>query len=136
MKPLALALGLAAGVAMIAACGEGHHGAAQPVLAADWRPASPTPDSLADGERLFRAACTACHGELALGTTQGPPLLHPFYEPGHHGDEAFQQAVLRGVRPHHWSFGPMPAVPGLDRPQVARIAAYVRWLQGEAGIGR
>ncbi|MFT5223250.1 MAG: hypothetical protein ACI867_001565, partial [Glaciecola sp.] len=60
------------------------------------------------------------------------------YEPGHHGDEAFQRAAALGVQPHHWDFGAMPAVGeenGLTREQVADIVAHVRALQREAGIG-
>lgn len=86
------------------------------------------------GEQLFAANCAACHGEGATGTAAGPPLLHEIYEPGHHSDEAFQVAVSRGSPQHHWTFGPMPAIPGLDRQEVADITAYVRGLQREAGI--
>jgi mono/diheme cytochrome c family protein len=90
---------------------------------------------VARGEQLFDANCAVCHGPAATGTTIGPPLVHEVYEPGHHSDEAFQVAVARGVPAHHWNFGPMPAVPGLDRTDVADITAYVRVLQREAGIG-
>ncbi|MFW6202389.1 MAG: c-type cytochrome [Gemmatimonadota bacterium] len=93
-----------------------------------------TPAELRAGESLFEAHCGRCHGEAALGTDAGPPLVHPVYEPSHHGDAAFLLAVERGVRPHHWRFGPMPPVPGVSRDDVAEITAYVRWLQREAGI--
>lgn len=86
------------------------------------------------GESLFAAHCAVCHGPLGDGTDQGPPLVHVVYEPGHHGDEAFQIAVSRGVAPHHWNFGPMEPIEGLDRQDVADITAYVRELQREAGI--
>lgn len=93
-----------------------------------------TPPEHQGAERLFSARCAVCHGRAAIGTAQGPPLLHAFYEPGHHSDAAFQLAVARGVRQHHWNFGDMPPVPGLAPADVQRIAGYVRWLQREAGV--
>ena len=86
------------------------------------------------GQALFAANCAACHGTVGQGTTTGPPLVHEIYEPGHHSDEAFQVAVARGSPAHHWDFGDMPPVGGLDRDDVADITAYVRELQREAGI--
>lgn len=88
----------------------------------------------ARGAELWTNNCAVCHGPDGLGTTVGPPLVHEIYEPGHHSDEAFQVAVAQGVQPHHWQFGPMPAIPGLDRADVADITAYVRDLQRAAGI--
>ena len=87
-----------------------------------------------DGRSAFDAVCAACHGEAALGTALGPPLVHIVYEPGHHSDAAFVLAVARGVRAHHWRFGDMPPQPGLPDDEVQRIIAYVRWLQREAGV--
>jgi hypothetical protein len=94
----------------------------------------PVPAEFAGGERLFNANCARCHGQLALGTGQGPPLVHRIYEPNHHGDAAFLFAVARGVPQHHWSFGNMPPVAGLDQTAVEQITGYVRWLQRQAGI--
>lgn len=93
-----------------------------------------TPDEHIAGERSFTAHCVRCHGARALGTDQGPPLVHRIYEPGHHADFAFQRAVQLGVRAHHWRYGDMPPVPDVSRDDVTRIVAYVRWLQREAGI--
>ena len=86
------------------------------------------------GERIFNTRCVGCHGKAAIGTAQGPPLLHTYYEPSHHSDAAFHMAVTRGVRQHHWGFGDMPPVPGLAPADVRQIADYVRWLQREAGV--
>ena len=94
----------------------------------------PVPVELADGERVYDANCRTCHGPRGTGTEAGPPLVHRIYEPSHHADAAFQLAVARGVRAHHWSFGDMPPLPALDSAEVARATAYVRWLQRQAGI--
>ncbi|CTQ56139.1 Cytochrome c oxidase subunit III [Roseibium album] len=87
------------------------------------------------GERLFNENCASCHGENAAGQ-QGvaPPLVHKIYEPNHHADGSFQLAVTRGVRAHHWPFGNMPPVEGLTSEDVAKIVAYVRFLQRANGI--
>jgi mono/diheme cytochrome c family protein len=111
---------------VLAACGGESDGDGAPTAAAE-----PDPQR---GEQLFDANCAACHGPAGQGTVSGPPLVHVIYEPGHHSDESFHLAVQRGVQQHHWDFGPMPAVPGLSREEVADIIAYVRDLQREAGI--
>ena len=36
------------------------------------------------GREIFNENCAKCHGENAIGTNQGPPLLHNIYNPGHH----------------------------------------------------
>lgn len=86
------------------------------------------------GGELYAANCAACHGPDLRGTEAGPPLLHEYYVPSHHADEAFQVAVARGVSSHHWDHGPMPPVPGLDRDDVAAIVAFVRERQRAAGL--
>ncbi len=95
---------------------------------------SEIPAELEVGRRAYNANCTLCHGRRALGTDQGPPLVHIVYEPAHHADGAFLLAVQRGVRAHHWSFGDMPPIPGLTREEVTEIIAYIRFLQRQAGI--
>ena len=96
--------------------------------------ARPVPAEHAAGKERFDASCAMCHGEAALGTAQGPTLLHAYYEPNHHADMAFMAAVGRGVRQHHWNFGDMPPVAGLGPADVDQIVGYVRWLQREAGV--
>jgi mono/diheme cytochrome c family protein len=120
-------------VAALTAC-ERAPAAGDAAVPPDWKPASERPAELARGEQVFAARCASCHGELALGTEQGPPLLHIYYEPDHHADAAFLRAVQFGVQPHHWDFGPMPPVEGIARADVDAVTAYVRWLQREAGI--
>lgn len=87
------------------------------------------------GELAFVAKCSSCHGVNAVGQEGvAPPLVHKIYEPGHHGDEAFQRAAALGVRGHHWTFGNMPPVEGITRGDVTMIVAYIRELQSENGI--
>lgn len=92
------------------------------------------PEEFQQGLALYQASCASCHGEAALGTAQGPPLVHIIYEPSHHADAAFILAAERGVRAHHWSFGDMPPRPEVSRVEVMEIVRYVRWLQREAGV--
>jgi mono/diheme cytochrome c family protein len=105
----------------------------RPAVRSDFDP-GPVPAELADGERLYTDNCARCHGTRAAGTDAGPPLVHVVYEPNHHADIAFQRAVALGVPAHHWRFGNMAPVPGVDEAAVERITAYVRWLQRAAGI--
>ena len=92
------------------------------------------PPSFVAGETLFNANCALCHGEGAVGTQSGPPLIHRVYEPGHHPDFAFHNAVNKGVAAHHWPYGDMPPVPGLSAGDVESIICYVRELQRAEGI--
>ena len=86
------------------------------------------------GAALYQANCAQCHGADLRGTDQGPPHLDVIYEPGHHGDAAFVLAVRRGVQPHHWDYGAMPAIEGLSDQDIADIIAYVREQQRRVGI--
>lgn len=92
------------------------------------------PQEFRSGEGLFNANCARCHGERGVGTDKGPPLVHKIYEPSHHSDMSFYLAALKGVRAHHWRFGDMPRVEGLNEREVGSIILYVRWLQRRAGI--
>ena len=97
-------------------------------------PASQDMTLINQGKSLFSRNCMRCHGPEAKGTRIGPPLVHKYYEPSHHGDGAFFLAVTRGVKSHHWKFGDMQPVPGVAPEEVALIVQYVRWLQRKAGI--
>ena len=81
------------------------------------------------GMGKFKQNCAKCHGEWAEGTSDGPPLIHNYYKPSHHDDEAFYRAALSGVRAHHWRFGNMPPVKGINRKDIKEIISYIRWLQ-------
>lgn len=88
----------------------------------------------AAGKPLYEQHCASCHGADLNGTDKGPPMLHPVYEPSHHGDIAFQIAAARGTRAHHWKFGDMEPVPEVTPDDVAHITAYVRSEQRKAGM--
>jgi mono/diheme cytochrome c family protein len=86
------------------------------------------------GKRAFDLSCARCHGEDAGGSVAGPPLVHRTYRPAHHADVAFELAVRRGVRAHHWRFGDMPPDPTVTPVGIAQITRYVRELQRANGI--
>jgi mono/diheme cytochrome c family protein len=88
----------------------------------------------ANGGKIFAENCVSCHGENAAGSKRGPPLIHKIYEPNHHADGSFYMATKRGVRPHHWKFGPMPPMPNISDTQLINIVAYIRTLQRANGI--
>ncbi len=92
------------------------------------------PYKYAMGMKKFRTLCSGCHGKWGNGTHQGPPLMHRFYKPSHHGDPAFYRAALNGVRAHHWRFGNMPPVQGVTRKDISTLLPFIRWLQRENGI--
>jgi mono/diheme cytochrome c family protein len=97
--------------------------------------ASPqNPDLVAVGSGLYQENCSQCHGADLRGTEQGPSLLSRVYEPSHHPDGAFLAAVMAGVRPHHWNFGPMPPIEGLNPDDIEAIVAFVRERQREEGF--
>ncbi len=87
-----------------------------------------------DGKTLFDQNCAACHGGNASGTDFGPPLVHDIYNPAHHADGSFVLAARNGVRAHHWPYGDMPPVDGVNEAQARAIATYVRELQAATGI--
>jgi mono/diheme cytochrome c family protein len=87
-----------------------------------------------DGAALYAAHCASCHGEDLRGTDKGPSHLSIVYEPNHHPDEAFRSAVKNGVPAHHWDFGDMAPVPGLDDAQIDAIIAHVRRVQEREGF--
>ena len=86
------------------------------------------------GQELYRANCAVCHGVDLTGTGTGPSLLSEVYEPSHHSDFAFVQAVNLGSPAHHWNFGPMPPIEGLSGSDVEAIVAYVRENQRARGF--
>jgi cytochrome c5 len=92
------------------------------------------PPELNLGKAIYLKNCAVCHGVDVKGTKNGPPLIHKIYHPGHHADGAFYLAVKVGVRQHHWKFGSMPPVKGVDQNMTTAIIKFIRHLQKEAGI--
>lgn len=87
------------------------------------------------GQIAFEKYCATCHGRNgAGGTGNGPPLIHPIYEPGHHPDAAFLRAATGGVAAHHWGFGDMQPIDGITEQEVALIVTYIRAVQRANGI--
>lgn len=92
------------------------------------------PESVAAGSELYLARCAECHGADLRGTDRGPSHLSIVYQPDHHGDGAFLVAVMAGAVEHHWDFGPMPPIEGLDELDVDAIVAFVREQQRLEGF--
>ena len=113
-------------VGLTVACGDGSETAG--------RMSSGQSMAFQQGESLFGANCASCHGPVGEGTQTGPPLVHAIYNPNHHPDFAFHNAVNNGVPQHHWAFGDMPPQPGLSEISVNNIICYIRQLQVNEGI--
>ncbi len=92
------------------------------------------PFRLAKGQMLYERYCSQCHGARLDGSDEGPPLVHPFYKPSHHGDGAFYRAVLKGTRQHHWDFGDMPAVAGMTQKKMDALLPFIRYYQQQNGL--
>jgi mono/diheme cytochrome c family protein len=86
------------------------------------------------GADLYQSNCASCHGADLQGTYKGPSHLSIVYEPNHHGDDAFRSAILNGARQHHWNFGDMAAITGLDNDEIDDIISYVRAEQERQGF--
>jgi mono/diheme cytochrome c family protein len=97
-------------------------------------PAGDSAGAGTEGAAIYAESCAACHGDDLRGTSQGPSHLSIVYEPGHHSDDAFRSAIANGSPQHHWDFGDMPPVDGLDDEQVDAVIAYVREVQEREGF--
>lgn len=131
----ALALGLVAALGLLLSVGCGGGDSSEPDDPESTQSTSSSLSKMArDGEELFDANCSACHGMRAAGTNQGPTLIDRIYHPGHHSDVSIRNAVDRGVQQHHWTFGDMAPVAGVSPDDVEKIICYVRELQRSDGI--
>ena len=92
------------------------------------------PFELGRGQLLYEKYCSSCHGLALDGSEQGPPLVHDFYKPSHHGDKSFYRAVLQGVRQHHWNFGDMPPVQGMTQGKMDKVLPFIRYYQQQKGL--
>jgi len=86
------------------------------------------------GKTNYEAYCASCHGKTARGTDKGPTFISRIYHPGHHGDGAFYIAPKKGARAHHWKFGDMKPVAGVNDTQLQTIIEYVRAVQQANGL--
>jgi len=118
---LAVALALVVG----ASCSDAADVASEP--AAD-------PAVVEEGAAVYGASCAECHGENLPGSDEGPSLLSEVYEPNHHADVAIALAVQRGSPAHHWGFGPMQPVEGLDEADIDAVIAFIRETQATEGF--
>lgn len=119
-----IAAAVIATIAIVAASCAGSNDNAAPVVPAD----------SSDGAALYESNCASCHGADLRGTDKGPSHLSIVYEPNHHGDDAFRSAIVNGARQHHWNFGDMAAVPGLDDAEIDALIAYIRDEQERRGF--
>lgn len=120
-RPLAVVL--PAVVALVVACGSdepqsGASASADPVR----------------GAEVYASSCASCHGADLRGTDKGPSHLSIVYEPNHHGDASFRNAIANGSPQHHWEFGDMEPVEGLSPDDVEAVIAFVRAEQGRLGF--
>jgi mono/diheme cytochrome c family protein len=88
----------------------------------------------ARGQVAYGRVCASCHGDKIDGTEKGPPLMHPFYNPGHHGDAAFVAAARRGAKAHHWQFGDMEPIDGVSDTELTEVIRFVREVQKANGL--
>lgn len=90
---------------------------AQDQSSGDDQPVPVDQDLFEQGEELFGANCTQCHGESGKGS---PPTFPAFV-----GNENLEELelIVRNVRQGQ---GAMPAFPELDARAIAALATYVR----------
>jgi mono/diheme cytochrome c family protein len=86
------------------------------------------------GAEVYAAGCASCHGADLRGTDKGPSHLSIVYEPSHHGDASFRNAIANGSPQHHWEFGDMEPVEGLSDGDVEAVIAFVRAEQERLGF--
>ena len=120
-----LTVGIATvGLAMgLSACGSGD--------AADNVGSGPVLDR---GAEVYTESCASCHGTDLRGTDKGPSHLSIVYEPNHHTDDSFRNAIANGAPQHLWPFGVMPPVEGLSDDDVEAVIAFVRAEQERQGF--
>lgn len=100
------------------------------------RPAVADPGSIQLGAQVYAQTCASCHGADLQGTEKGPSHLSIVYEPNHHTDQSFRNAIASGAPQHHWNFGDMPPVDGLNDDEIEAVISYVRAEQDRQGFER
>lgn len=94
----------------------------------------PAPGST--GAEIYASSCASCHGEDLRGTDKGPSQLSIVYEPNHHPDSSYRSAITNGASQHHWNFGDMAPIEGLDDEQIGSVIAFIRSEQERLGFER
>ena len=91
-------------------------------------PGSPSPQTLAQGEKLFGQNCSSCHGNAAQGSAAGPGLIGV-------GAAAVDFQVSTGRMPAKELGAEVPRKPvTLTTEQIHAIAAYIASLGGGPAI--
>lgn len=88
------------------------------------------------GADVYANSCASCHGADLRGTDKGPSQLSIVYEPNHHPDDAYRSAIAIGAPQHHWTFGDMPPVEGLNNEEIEAVIAFIRAEQARLGFER
>jgi mono/diheme cytochrome c family protein len=88
------------------------------------------------GAEVYANSCASCHGADLRGTDEGPSQLSIVYEPNHHPDDSYRSAIANGARQHHWSFGDMPPVEGLNEEEIEAVIGFIRSEQQRQGFER
>ena len=102
----------------------------------DSEPAAVDGSLVGRGAEVYAESCASCHGADLRGTDKGPSHLSIVYEPNHHTDDSFRNAIANGAPQHHWSFGDMEPVEGLSDDDVEAVIAFVRAEQERQGFER
>jgi len=109
-------------VALSAQRGGGPGGGAQP------HPAIGNRDAIAEGEKLYNEACTACHGKDGTGGELGPPVAAQNRRYLRRTDQEIFDTIRNGIEGTQ-----MPPFSGqYNDDQIWRISAYIRGLRGTA----
>ena len=102
----------------------------------DTAPTNAAGSQVERGAEVYAESCASCHGADLRGTDKGPSHLSIVYEPNHHTDDSFRNAIANGAPQHHWSFGDMEPVEGLSDDDVEAVIAFVRAEQERQGFER
>lgn len=99
-------------------------------------PTAIAPASGSTGAEVYASSCSSCHGADLRGTDKGPSQLSIVYEPNHHPDDAYRSAIKNGAGQHHWNFGDMAPVEGLNDEQIEAVITFIRSEQQRLGFER
>lgn len=103
------------------------------------RPAWITLERVEQGLRLYhtKGACAACHGELGVGTPEGPQLVMGKWKLGNGSDDWLRHITRHagwGSPSRTGEMQPMRGPTVLDSAEVSAVAAYV-WTISRGRVG-